>query len=101
MTEIIIPGQKDPHDVDACKQCEDFVPLNDGTIHGDKKYCDVSTHCRQFNPVTKMGYYSEFHEWYELYTDEDSNVRREKCRDYLCTGKYPIWEERSEDSKAS
>lgn len=101
MTEIIIPNKKDPHDVDAEKDCEDFIPLNDGTIHGDRKYCDVSTKCRQFNLITKMGYYSEFHEWYELYIDENGNQMKELCREYLCTGKYPIFQERSEDSKAT
>jgi len=101
MTGIIISERKDPHDLDACKDCPDFVPLVDGTIHGDSKYCDRSRECRQFDPEKGMGYYSEFHEWDEFYVDKNGKVMSDRCRDYLCTGKFPIWEERSEDSKAT
>lgn len=88
MTEIIIPGQKDPHDPDMCKDCPDFVSLKDGTIHGDQKYCDLSFKCKQ---IGMLG------QWVEI-EDKDGNVI---VRDYLCTGKKPIWEERSEDTKAT
>ena len=88
MTEIIIKDQKDPHDVDADKDCEDFVALKDGTICGDRKYCELSFQCTQVNMLGQF---------IEIY-DKDGNI---VSRDYLCTGKYPIWEERSEDSKAS
>jgi len=101
MTEIIIPERKDPHDVDAEKDCPDFIPLNDGTLHGDSKYCDRSKYCRQFDPIRSMGYYSEYHEWYEFFKNEKGELVKEFCRDYLCTGKFPIFEERSEDSKAT
>ncbi|KKN66570.1 hypothetical protein LCGC14_0470390 [marine sediment metagenome] len=87
MTEIIIPGQKDPHDVDKEKDCSDFVPLNDGTIHGDKKYCDRSFACKQ---IGMLG------QWVEI--DKNGKI---VARDYLCTGKHPIWEERSEDENAT
>jgi len=95
MTEIIIPNKKDPHDVDAIKDCEDFVPLNDGTSCGDKKYCDLSHLCKQ------IGMHAQWMEYYEVYTDENGKVIREKIRDYMCTGKHPIWEERSEDTRAT
>ena len=88
MTEILIPGQKDPHDPDTDKDCPDFVPLKDGTIHGDQKYCDLSFACKQ---IGMLG------QWVEV-EDKDGNII---SRDYLCTGKRPIWEERSEDSKAT
>lgn len=101
MTEIIIPNKKDPHDVDAKKDCPDFVPLNDGTIAGDRKYCDRSTLCRQFDANTNMGFYSEWHKWCEFYTDENGQMVSEDCMDYLCTGKFPIFEERMEDEKAT
>ena len=94
MTEIIIPNKKDPHDVDKPKDCEDFIPLNDGTIAGDRKYCDLSSLCKQ------VGMLADWHEWYEVYTNENGEVVKELMRDYLCTGKCPIWEERSEDSEA-
>mgnify|MGYP001435453370 CR=1 FL=1 len=93
MTEIII-AKHNPYDVDALKECEHFIALRDGTKSGDRKYCDLSRHC------TQVSMYSEWHEWYEFYTDENGKVCQEKCFDYLCTGKKPIWQERSKDEKA-
>lgn len=87
MTEIIISKSRDPHDVDAPKDCMDFEPLDDGTISGDKKYCRLSFFCKQ------MGMLSEYAEICGL----DGIVIE---RDYLCTGKHPIFEERSEDERA-
>ncbi len=87
MTSIIIPNKKDPHDVDAEKDCADFIPLNDGTIRGDRKYCSRSFECKQ---IGMLG------QWVEL--DKNGVVI---SRDYLCTGKCPIFQERSEDSKAT
>ena len=95
MTEIIIPSRKDPHDPDTEKDCEDFVALTDGTTHGDRKHCDLSHHCKQ------VGMLADWHEWYEVYTNEAGEVVKELVRDYLCTGKCPIWEERSEDTEAT
>ncbi len=87
MVEILIPGV-DASDVDADKHCAEFVPLKDGTKTGDKKYCDLSFACKQ------MGMLGEFVE----ITDSEGNVT---LRDYLCTGKYARWEERSRDGKAT
>jgi hypothetical protein len=99
MTEIII-AKTDPHDVDAPKDCEDFVPLSDGTKIGDRKYCDRSKECRQYDPITRMGYLSEWHEWREFYINEKGELVEEDMRDYLCTGKFPIFQERCEDERA-
>jgi hypothetical protein len=98
MTEIIIKGKKD--DV-LDKDCSSFIPLNDGTIHGEKKYCDLSHECRQFDPTDNMGYCSEWQEYYEFYTDDAGKIVKEKVCDYLCTGKKPIFEERSIDEEAN
>jgi hypothetical protein len=88
MTEIIIPNKKDPHDPDTQKDCNDFVPMKDGTACGDKKYCDLSFACKQ------IGMHAQ---WVEI-EDKDGKII---ARDYLCTGKHPIWEERSEDTEAT
>jgi hypothetical protein len=88
MTEIIIPCKKDPHDPDKEKDCADFVPLKDGTFKGDKKYCNLSFQCKQ---IGMLG------QWVEI-EDKDGNII---ARDYLCTGNYAIFEERSEDEKAN
>jgi len=87
MTAIIMKKQHDHHDVDAPKDCADFRPLDDGTIRGDRKYCNLSFQCKQIGM---------FGQWVEL--DREGVVI---ARDYLCTGKCPIFEERSEDGKAS
>ena len=70
------------------KDCMDFIPLDDGTIIGDKKYCNLSFHCKQ------LGMYSEFCEFF----DKDGAV---VLKDYLCTGKYVIKEEVEKDEKAN
>jgi hypothetical protein len=95
MTDIVIKAGMQYDDPDAPKDCKDFVPLNDGTSLGDKKYCDLSRFCKQ------VGMFGEWIEYYEVYTDNQGNVVKEKVRDYLCTGKQPIWEERSRDGEAS
>jgi len=45
MSNIIIPGDVNP--LKRGKDCEDFVPLDDGSRSGDAKYCDKSFDCRQ------------------------------------------------------
>jgi hypothetical protein len=98
---IILDKKKDARDPSRPKNCPDFIPLKDGTIKGDWKYCDMSKECRQFDPVTGMGFCSEWHEWYEFYTDENGKLAKEKCMDYLCTGNFPVFQERSDDEEAN
>jgi len=95
MTSIIMDKPKNPLNSDAEKDCPDFIPLNDGTIVGDRKYCDKSRLCRQINM------YSEWHEWEEYYLDETGEMCKEIVRDYLCTGIYARLEDRGVDEEAS
>ena len=53
MSNIIIPGKYKKRDV-LSKDCLDFVALKDGTVAGEKKYCDLSFQCKQ------LGYKTEF-----------------------------------------
>ena len=85
MVDIIIKNKKD--DI-LIKDCQDFIPLNDGTKFGDKKYCDLSFECKQ------IGMVSEFVKMFDV----NGKLISE---DYLCTGKYAKWEERSKDEEAS
>jgi len=85
MTEIILKGKKD--DI-LDKQCQDFIPLVDGTIHGDKKYCNLSFQCKQ------IGYASDYVQFFDPKTGELIG------HDYFCTGKKPIFEERMLDEEA-
>lgn len=86
MADIIIPGKKKNI---LSKDCSDFCPLKDGTLAGDKKYCDLSFQCRQF------GMRSEFVKALDPKTGEVI------FHDYLCTGQYVIPEEKSDDEEAS
>jgi hypothetical protein len=88
MTDIIIPGKYKKRDV-LDKDCPDFVPMKDGTIVGDKKYCDLSFQCKQ------LGMKSEFVKAVDPKTGEII------FHDYLCTGQYAIFEERSDDEEAT
>ena len=67
------------------KDCLDFVPLKDGTIKGDFKYCDLSTQCRQ------VGMKSDYYEFYDH--NLSSNIF-----DYFCTGCY-VDKDNEEDIK--
>lgn len=86
MTDIIIKGKKD--DI-LVKCCPDFVAMEDGTISGEKKYCQLSFECKQ------IGMKSDFVEMFDPKTGEMI-----LC-DYLCSGKKPIFEERMIDEEAS
>jgi hypothetical protein len=57
------------------KDCLDFVPLQDGTLKGDMKYCNLSLQCRQVGMVS---------DWYNYF----DHTTGEYCFDYFCTGKY-------------
>lgn len=72
MSKIIIPSDHDP--IKRGKDCEDFIPLDDGTRTGEGKYCDRSFECRQ------MGMKSDFVELTDLKTG------KVKSCDYLCWG---------------
>jgi len=85
MAGIIIKDKKD--DI-LDKDCIDFIPLEDGTIHGEKKYCNLSLQCRQ------IGMKSDYVEFFDPKTCELVGI------DYFCTGKNPIFEERFIDEEA-
>ena len=70
------------------KDCMDFIPMEDGTIVGEKKYCDLSLKCRQ------TGYYSEY---CKFFNSEGIIVEQ----DYLCTGKKVHPKETMKDEEAS
>ena len=83
--DILIKDMKD--DI-LDKDCIDFIPLDDGTIIGDKKYCNRSFQCKQ------IGFYSEYCKFF----DNKGNV---VVQDYLCTGKIVKPEEVLKDEEAS
>ena len=87
MVDIIIPGKYKKKDI-LDKECPDFQPLEDGTIVGEKKYCDVSFQCKQ------LGMHSDF------VRGVDPKTGEQIFHDYLCTGIYAIFEERSDDEEA-
>lgn len=69
------------------KDCASFVPLQDGTIRGEEKYCDLSFQCKQ------VGMKSEY--------VEIVLKNGEAVYDFLCTGcKIEDSEENKEFIKA-
>ena len=74
MSNIIIPGEINP--LKRGKDCEDFIPLDDGTKIGDPKYCNKSFECRQIGMKTDRA------EILDLKTGKVSSI------DYLCQGIY-------------
>lgn len=85
MVDIHIKNKKD--DI-LEKDCADFVPMDDGTITGERKYCNLSFQCKQ------VGMASDYAK------TMDGNTGEVLGFDYLCTGKYAIWEERKKDEEA-
>lgn len=85
MVDIHIKDKKD--DI-LYKDCDDFVPLDDGTITGERKYCNLSFQCKQ------VGMASDYVQVCDGLTGEVIEF------DYLCTGKHTIFEERTKDEEA-
>lgn len=85
MVDINIKNEKD--DV-LVKDCTDFVPLDDGTLTGEKKYCNLSFQCRQIGMAA------------DRVTTRDGITGEITGVDYLCTGKYAKFEERTKDEEA-
>jgi len=69
------------------KDCPDWRPLDDGTLTGDTKYCDLSLLCKQ------LGMRSD---WYK-FRDENGN----EAFDYFCTGMYATEEDKQTDEEIS
>lgn len=86
MADIIIPGKK-KNILD--KECQDFIAKKDGTITGEKKYCELSFQCKQLGMRT------------EFVTAVDPKTGEIIFHDYLCTGQYAVFEERNDDEEAS
>ena len=63
-------------------ECPDFVPLRDGTIFGDPRYCSLSVRCRQ------LGMISELAEVIEMLTGKSKGLI------YMCKGQYIVMENR-------
>lgn len=85
MVDVHIKGEKD--DI-LEKDCLDFTPFNDGTLSGDRKYCNLSFQCKQIGMASDRA------------TTVDGNTGDIIAVDYLCTGKYAKFEERSKDEEA-
>ena len=62
--------------------CPDFVPISDGTVFGDPRYCNLSVKCRQ------LGMISELAEVIDMKTGTLKGLI------YMCTGQYIVFEDR-------
>lgn len=72
----------------AGKDCEDWVPLEDGTKTGDPKYCNLSQLCRQ------IGMKSDHYEFYD-------HEKKQLDFDYFCTGCFATEENKRDDDEVS
>jgi hypothetical protein len=80
------------------KHCEDFQRLDDGTIAGDYRYCNLSLQCRQIDiGMDAKAHPMESH--YLVFTAIDG----EEFHELFCTGMYDLrpLNERIEDDKVS
>ena len=89
MSNIIIPNKERNYN----KSCKDFVPLKDGTLLGDIRYCNRSLECKQTD-AKGSGFISDWHKFYNYETQEQEF-------DYFCTGMYGDSDERREDKEIS
>lgn len=81
------------------KDCPDFQCLNDGTIIGDPKYCNLSTQCRQIDVLRNGKVIGMEAHYLPIY-----DARKELLQHELfCTGMHDLRprKERLEDDKAS
>lgn len=81
------------------KQCDDFICLNDGTILGESKYCNLSLNCRQIdlsggNPIPMEANYLPI---------ADPKTGEIIEHQLFCTGMWDLrpLKERLEDDKVS
>ena len=81
------------------KDCCDFRCLNDGTILGESKYCDLSLHCRQTD-VTRFGTIIGMESHFLPVIDPVTGDIKE--HHLFCTGFHDLrpHKERLEDDKA-
>lgn len=81
------------------KHCKDFVSLNDGTLMGEYKYCNLSRQCRQIDMVDGSPVPMESH--YCPVVDPRTGEVIEF--EYYCTGMHDCRSrnERLEDDKIS
>lgn len=82
------------------KDCDDFVCLDDGTILGECKYCNLSLVCRQVD-VLPNGKVMPMESHYLPVKDAITGETLEW--QYFCTGMHDlrVFKERKEDDKAS
>ena len=88
-----------PDSIKYGKHCDDFICLNDGTIMGEHRYCNLSTMCRQSDLVNGKPVPMENH-----YLPVKDMMTGEILEwQYFCTGQHDIrpLKERIEDDKAS
>lgn len=81
------------------KDCPDFKCLNDGTITGEYRYCNLSLMCRQVG-VMENGQVVPMEACYLPVADETGQVMSQEL---FCTGMYDLrpLKERYEDDKVS
>ena len=80
------------------KDCEDFQPLNDGTLTGEHRYCNLSLFCRQIDFLINSGPIGMEANYLTMIGRDG-----EEYHELFCTGMYDLrpHNERLEDNKVS
>ena len=98
MTDDVKENGKTKDSIKYNKDCGDFQCLEDGTIIGECRYCNLSLHCRQIDiGLDAKAIPMESH--YLTITAADG----EEFHELFCTGLYDLRSinERIEDDKVS
>ena len=98
-SETMNDGKRSADSIKYGKQCDDFQCLNDGTIVGECRYCNLSLQCRQIDVSfdgTTIPMESHFLPVYDISGKVISH-------ELFCTGMYDLrpLKERIEDDKVS
>lgn len=82
-----------------CKDCEHFKNLDDATIIGDSRYCELSLQCRQVDVLPNGKVVNMEAHRLPLYDEFGTMVAEE----LFCTGNFDLrpLKERIEDDKVS
>lgn len=88
-----------PDSIKYNKQCPDFVVLNDGSLVGEYRYCDLSTQCRQMDILPNGKAVSMESDFLPIYNPAGELVSHE----LYCTGMHDLraLKEKIDDEKVS
>lgn len=98
MSNIILPDYRSNNKINS-KDCPDFIPMKDGTITGDPKYCWLSFICKEECMRTDYTFYTG-----PALKIENGHIKEtwyDNIFEYFCTGHYATVEDKGIDEEIS